>query len=64
MFSENLIQRTGIGAASDIFWKVIFRSDGDFDPLLSTMDSQFNLVRKIPAKKSIVLTGNIYFFQL
>ena len=39
MFSENLIQRTGIGAASDIFWKVIFRSDGDFDPLLSTMDS-------------------------
>ena len=39
MFSENLIQRTGIGAASVIFWKVIFRSDGDFDPLLSTMDS-------------------------
>ena len=64
MFSENLFQRTGLGAAFDISWKVIFRSDGDFDPLLSTMDSQFNLVRKIPAKKSIVLTGNIYFFQL
>ena len=39
MFSENLLQRTGVGAASDVSWKVIFRSDGDFDPLPSTMDS-------------------------
>ena len=33
IFSEPLFQRTGLGTASDISWGVIFRRDGDLDPL-------------------------------
>ena len=32
IFSEYLIQRIGSGAASDIFWGVIFRRDEALDP--------------------------------
>ena len=39
IFSAHLFQRTGLGAASDIFWGVIFGRHGDIDPPLSTMDS-------------------------
>ena len=46
MISEHLFQRTDLRAASDISWG-------------AAMDSQFNLVVKIPSKISVVLTGDI-----
>ena len=59
MFSDDIFQRTGLGAGSDISWRCLFRKDGALDPRLSTMESQFNFTRTIQANISRFLTGNI-----